>query len=212
MIQREFDYQPAAVAPFLIKRGDKLSPKTGLPIWLPNSPMKATVERDQVLMAPKNPKTAFGRWVYHSTTLGNLAGVKATGLDPALGGKQKGGACYLAPEGDLKNTSIDRSANKISGAVDRNTIATYLGMKEDFVESDADEALDAQMVPILLRFRTKEEWKDRWIRDPDDARAWQLQGVSVPAADIECLLHEGWVRLAQLDLEGIPETERAETD
>jgi hypothetical protein len=85
----------------------------------------------------------------------------------------------------------------ISVAVNRLTMATYLGQKEAFIEEKGEYAT---WFPVLLRFKTKAEWANEWRRDPDDNRAFQLQNTLVPADEIEYLDVGGWLSLAEADL------------
>jgi hypothetical protein len=221
VLQRDLGYHAETIAPFLIKPGENTNPKTGERIWVPVTSMTSG-PLAETLQAPKNPNTSFDAWLYHVTTLGNLVGVQTSGLDPSLGGRQKGGSCWLATDEELKQTSIKFSTNVVSAGVDRGTIASYLGQKEKFIE-DQERALATERsmaagkpdprgvpeewAPVLLRFRNRREWEGRWRRDPDDQRAWQLQDTTVPAHAIECLQYEGWVPLASLDLSWVTVTE-----
>jgi hypothetical protein len=208
---RQLGYNGDVVKLFRIKQGDKWQEDKKMFVQLPETKMGRKDEKEALGSPNKNPNTEIGLWVYHSTTLGNLKEVQETGgLDPSKGGSQPGGACHLAPEGKLKETSILNSAGKVSASIERMSMATYLGQKENAIVNPAKGNNDANWAPILLRFKTRAEWKDKWIEDPDDARAWQLKGEKVPSDGIECLVVEGWVPLQTLDLSWVEKMKKPE--
>jgi hypothetical protein len=164
-------------------------------------------EREK-LKAPKNPgqKNAVGKYVYHSTSYKNLPSIQENGLDPEKGGGS-GGSCELCEEGELKETSIRNSKNKIAVAVDRLTMGTYINQREEYA-SKPEQDDSAGNFSVLLRFKVQERhqgFKNKaetisstWSKDPDDTRAWHLTGIAVLPSELEFLTTEGWYPLLAL--------------
>lgn len=170
--------------------------------------MSAQQER-QAIGAPSNPNTAEG-WMYHVTSFSNLPGIIENGLDPALGGSDRGSSELAkdyppeklprgvnSPE-ELRDLSKKHSQQVVAASNNRLLTATYINQREDMAESQVGQPIGN--FSVLLRFRNRREYFGRWEKDPMDARARLLRSTPIPVMDIECLTSEGWVPLARLDL------------
>lgn len=165
-------------------------------------------DEQQRLNIAKNPGQAsnVGKYVFHSTSYQNLPSILSNGIDPAKGGGS-GGSCELCEEGQLKQTSIENSKNKIAVAVDRLTMGTYINQREDFA-SKPEQGDSARHTSVLLRFKVQERHQgfknskntisSTWSKDPDDKRAWHLSNTPVLPAEIEFLSHDGWHPLVDI--------------
>jgi hypothetical protein len=165
-------------------------------------------EEQQRLNIAKNPgqTSSVGKYVFHSTSYQNLPSILSNGIDPAKGGGP-GGSCELCEEGQLKQTSIENSKNKIAVAVDRLTMGTYINQREDFA-SKPEQGDSARHFSVLLRFKVQERHQgfknpkktisSTWSKDPDDKRAWHLSNTPVLPSEIEFLSHDGWHPLVDI--------------
>jgi hypothetical protein len=148
------------------------------------------------------------KYGYHLTKLHNIAGIAATGLDPAKGASNLGSLAMSTV--DQQKGSFNTSKNMVAFGLQPETFRPYINQFED--RRQMIEATPMSLKPVMLRFMISNEVREnsaslaeQGITDFMDRNASNSQ-IPILADDIEVLTESGWVPIKKYNHEaGITE-------
>ncbi|HLI85326.1 MAG TPA: hypothetical protein VKV17_15515 [Bryobacteraceae bacterium] len=174
----QFGYNPSDLGPFLRDSQDK-------PVG-------------QGLVS-KNPNTNTGVYVYHATRFENLKGIILNGLDPNVGGTDRGASVL-----DVSEQKIQESKEGSKGVVTvatKTLVASYYAAKFDNA-AEGDEWGRKKLLKdyaVVLRIKNAETF-GTWRKDKQDQRGNYQTHTRIPPESIEFLTFSGWVPIQSIDL------------
>lgn len=165
---------------------------------------------DRTNQAADTALTGNPSFGYHLTKLGNIPGIRAKGLDPAMGASDRGSVAMSTS--DQVKGSVQTSEGRVVFGTKPSTFRPYVNQYED--RRQMIEGTPTALKPIMLRFHVDSVvgWENVTQDDYMDTDARSAR-VLIPPAAIEALTGVGdWVPIADLDLAAAPLQMRDKAD